>query len=176
MTLEFRTACCGGGRLGLVGVFWQAICAALCCESWKWTTNWRIFFFSSEPACSNLNYMTGRLETRSGNSVSCVPQCLSSFSPYCVYLFWKTFQDSNCHRTLVFATWNTIGQLWATLIFLPLKWSLRGWRSYSAACSPSSALESLGDPGKLCYRFEFTKVQSSWIMTSPKNRLQLQSE
>lgn len=61
----------GGGRQGLIGLFWQAICAVLYRGSWKWTTNWRIILVSPEPARSNLNYPTGwrRLETRSGNSV-----------------------------------------------------------------------------------------------------------
>ena len=121
----------GGGRQGLMGLFWQAICAALYRESWKWTTNWRIILVLSEPACSNLNYTTGwgRLETRSRNSIPCVPQRLSSFSPRSAYLFRKTFQGSNCHQALVFAAWNPTGQLWATLIFLPEAASATGLSS-----------------------------------------------
>lgn len=133
----------------------------LCQESWKWTTSWRIILVSSEPMCSNLNYTTGwgRLETRSGNSVPCVPKC-----PRSVYLFWKTFQDSNCHRTLVFATWNTAGQLWVTLIFLPEAASATGLSSKTWEGDGHILLVAPVVPGSLCV----TLASFVTILSSPR--------
>lgn len=48
----------------------------LCCaHPWKLKVSWRIILVSSQPVSSNLNHRTGprRLETRSGNGISCVP-------------------------------------------------------------------------------------------------------
>lgn len=97
-----------------------------------------------------------------------------------VYLFWKTFQDSSHHRTLVFAPSNTTGQLWAALIFPPLRPGSRvepesGTGTLSSpTLSPSSTCGSPHHPGRICHPDEFTRVPFSWIMMSPENRLLLQ--
>lgn len=107
------------GGLSLVGLFWQTICAVLIPGSWKGATNCRIILVSSQPVCSNLNYRTGprRLETRSGNSISCIPStCHRSVLAACPEKLSKTATVTG-HLS---APWNTTGQL-PQLAFFSLK-------------------------------------------------------
>lgn len=141
------------GGVALVGLFWQTICAVLIPGSWKWATNWRIILVSSQLVCSNLNHRAKprRLETRSGNSISCVPNtCHHSVFAACPENLSKTAtvsldtclhhgtQQSSCH--------NLDFSAWSCLCPRDLNWSQRGWQWHSTGCGPSSAQELLCDP------------------------------
>lgn len=167
------------GRLALVGLFWQTICAVLIPGSWKWATNWRIILVFSQPVCSNLNHRTRprRLETRSGNSISCVPDtCHRSVLTACPEKPSKTAAVTG-HLS---APRNTTGQLPQLGLFslkLPLHQRSQvkpeGDGDIPLAVAP---VVPRSRSVTLCSHFDFTKVQFSSVGSNlPKNRALLQT-
>lgn len=160
------------GGLALVGLFWQTICAVLIPGSWKWATNRRIILVSSQLVCSNLNHRAEprRLETGSGNSISCVPNtCHHSVLSACPENLSKTATVSldTClhHGTQQGSCHNLDFSAWSCLCTRDLKWSHRGWRWHSTGCGPSScSVTILSSP-------RFSSVGSNL----PKNRALLQT-